>query len=231
MRFINLFFITFIAFIFSNKVISVEVKLSNKNSQSILIITDIKLPEDLLNSQLQSGLPNNISAIVRIYNDKKIIKKIIISSIIVYDLWDETYTLETINADKIVSKEYKSKTKLIEDLKLINLAINNQTSNEHSINNKLKISLQIIYNPVNEQKIKRIKDWIMASRGHSQSGDFHIALDSREELTLHPSNGLRFQKLFEKLVEDYVPDEGFSAQWKSDLEYVELKQIEVIHEN
>ena len=162
------------------------------NQGQYLSIVDMPLPEQLLNKELTSGLPNNISVIVKLYHKQKLVAQSRVNSKVIYDLWDEVFIVETFNPPSLTVNRYSNKAHLMANLREFNLTnvINN---NELKIPAKeLTTTVQVIYNPVDKERIKRVQQWIRDNNGYTQ-----LQGDQFEKDNLPPNtsgNGLRFKK-------------------------------------
>ena len=220
MRIALLIFLLLISVV--NNCVAIEAKILGDKIGNHLVITKISLPDNLLDTELNSGLPNNISHIIQLYLDDNRVKRFQIDRKIIYDLWDEIYTVETFSSTGITVTKYKNKSTLLMQLKQVNLSSIIQPGLEPVKLRGLRISLQTIYNPVDQVRIKKIKNWIMSSNGYSPSGNFKVALANNGERPSNSKRGLRFQKLFEKIMDDFNPEEGLSGQWQSSVEFITL---------
>jgi hypothetical protein len=194
--------------------LAVEAQLSVKHKSNLLTVSNINLPIDMLLSDLDSGLPNTISVIIRVTKNNTVLEKRMINTEITYDLWDEVYNVNTANSFGLIRKKYKLKSNVIESLKYAALSDMKLLDLKGMTIRNFDVSIQTIYNPIEQAKIKKIQDWIMSSNGYSESGSFEVSLKKGDALKVN-AKGLRFQRLFEKLVENYVQEEDFTAQWKS----------------
>lgn len=182
-------------------------------SGSYISIVDMPLPNKLLDKELTSGLPNNVSLIIKIYRKDKLLAQTRVNSKVIYDLWDEVFIVETLAPPSISVTRFTNKTRLLTSLKEINLS---QVLHNKGISvpaSELSISLQVIYNPVDKERIKKVQQWIRDNNGYGQLQNERLKKDNLPPN--HSGNGLRFKKLFDKIIDDYIPEEGFSAQWKS----------------
>lgn len=194
------------------------------NQGQYFSVVDLPLPEKLLNKEMTSGLPNNVSVIVKLYHQQKLITQTRVNTKIIYDLWDEVFIVETFNPPSLLVNRYAKKSNLMAELREFNLSALLSNNEINIPANKLTATVQVIYNPVDKERIKRVQQWIRENNGYSQLNTEQFQKDN-----LPPNNsgnGLRFKKLFDKIIDDYIPEEGFSAQWKSTVIKLQLPSAE-----
>ena len=203
--------------------VATEIEVVQSSDANRILVKQIPLPDQLLEKELKSGLPNNISLLVRFYRARGLVSQARVNYSVIYDLWDEVFIVEEMIPPKLSRKRYKTKQALITALNNIDITAIYPADKTES-KESLVVTIQTIYNPVDKERIKRVQEWIRTTNGYGQLADGSTAVDKNKIPPNHSGNGLRFEKLFDKIIDDYIPEEGFSAQWKSEIISLPLQQ-------
>ncbi|WP_448565023.1 hypothetical protein [Thalassotalea ganghwensis] len=218
-------------FVFTANAIHLNVKIDS--GQLTAIITDINYPQSMLEKELNSGLQNNISVSIAVNQNKKNIHNCDLSFQITYDLWDENYVVT------IKKNNGLRTTKLLGSSSEILVFLNTISVNCSEVlakitkNDVYLFQAKVLVNPVKAKRIKRIKNWIATSRGHSVDSD----KNSNTQINESPSNANlneeqsvetmsfpsqaparpRFEKLFDKILQQYSGPDDVAYLWSSEV--------------
>ncbi|WOH38272.1 hypothetical protein RI844_03275 [Thalassotalea fonticola] len=217
--------------IFSNMAYGVEIEHRVMNNSLMVTISDINYPQNLIENELTSGLPNNFTVIFSVKNKKGVHYVKSITYQITFDLWDEIYLIKTISDN--VNSDVRTLSKKADIIDFINKIrfesaeiLTGLTKNQ-----AYEITAQVLVNPVNTQRIEKIRRWIASSQGFSE-----LSEDSQHNRSPRPistpsasssanvtDTGIggsarpRFQKLFDQIMEQYMELKETPALWKSDV--------------
>lgn len=204
-----------------------------------VVASSINYPERIKTKELKSGLPNNISLLVSInwQNNKIFVNRI--NYQITYDLWDEIYRVQVSDDKQIKStKSFESNLELLDFISHFEL-VSKEVVSALVAGQEYQISGQVLVNPVQAERIDKIRTWIANSQGHSL--DPQMQKNTLFTVTSNPGSqrdgnagpnasniinqgaGLervgsarpRFQKLFDKILEQYMDDGEVPALWHS----------------
>lgn len=203
-------------------------------------VANIQYPKAILMREMKSGLPNVLDMMVRLTGSDGLETSDQVRYIITYDLWDEHYLVTAFKLDSQQRKTIETDANLLHWLSSVRL---NGLDTEQVLRNKgeLKLSFQTFFNPVQSDRINKIQNWIRTSKGYdvsvkdasddaitsTQAASKHANLASKHTNLASASNhtsgrrapvssGPRFQKLFDKILEDHMNQDAVAAQWKSE---------------
>ncbi|SFC01486.1 hypothetical protein [Pseudoalteromonas denitrificans] len=212
---------------------AITVKQSVKNEQLNIKMTDINYPKSILDKELNSGLPNNISLHLSASVQGEKVFIFTLNHQITYDLWDEIYIIKTSTSEKSSHLEViKTASELREFISNIGMLSSNALK-QLEPNVTYEINAQILVNPVNSKRIEKIQNWIATSQGYtynsneSQHNRAPLSNESRalkvgkiDNISNNSSENLnaarpRFQKLFDQILEQYMSSDEVPALWRS----------------
>lgn len=215
-----------LSLIFSSQLSATEIRVMLLNNKISVGFDNISYPVKLFSQELKNGLPNVLDILVKIENQDRVLQQEIQSYVITYDLWDENYTLLRISAEeqkKLVLKNEKALMLYLSKMSTPDiLDIDGYMRRE-----SLTLSFQMFFNPIKEQRIEKIKSWIKTSYVNSNQvnvakGVNNISINNLDvgqrvgtSSVAIISNGPRFQKLFDKILEEYAKEDSVAAEWKS----------------
>ena len=145
------------------------IELSADVSQQLITVQvkDISYPKQVLVKQLNSGLTNNISALLSLQQDNKTVFATKINYKITYDLWDEVYQLVITNSfGEPVSKVIDNKEQLLIMLNQLDFS-SHEAFMQLRPQKRYQLKVQILVNPVASERINKIRAWIATSQGYS----------------------------------------------------------------
>lgn len=221
----------------SRSCIAIELSTDISEQKIKMQVSNINYPEEILAKQLNSGLPNNISALFSLQQANETVFVAKINYQITYDLWDEVYQLVISNSfDEPVSKVINSKALLMSMLNQINF-----TSHEAFMQLQPKkhyeVKVKILVNPVASERINKIRAWIATSQGYSVDPEKSqlnkpapvsrgsINNQGINDPSIHfttSSARPRFQKLFDQLLEQHIAATDTPALWQSDVASINI---------
>jgi hypothetical protein len=204
--------------------------------------SNINYPQDILNIELKSGLPNTIDLLIILSQDGTPVVQKIKRFSVTYDLWDEFYLIQELGKDKRNDIHVDNDKALKNALSSFDIIM---PYSPELFNSKVPIvvTAQIFFNPVHSQKIKKIQNWIRTSKGFNRVEDDsdsppqpnqraftksslgrtnQRAIISETEIgslnqpnAASISSGPRFEKLFDKILEQHLSESSIAAQWRS----------------
>jgi len=224
--------------LFASVAQSIEISARIADNKLIVIVDDIKYPNSIIDKELRSGLPNDISLILSINQQEKKIIAIRQNYQITYDLWDEIYTV------KITKNTVANSTRRLKSHAELMAFINRIELNSKEAFAQLKTGMtyqlrgQVMINPVETERIDKIRAWIASSQGHAidPKAEKHavVSLSSPSSVHSSPTNldaktiinqgkmlenigsaRPRFQKLFDQILEQYITSDQVPALWHS----------------
>lgn len=214
-----------------------EVSLQVTEGGLSLSIKNVDFPIEKIMQEMKSGLPNRVNLMVSIDNKRGNITRRSQVYEIVYDLWDENFKVASHLSGGTVNEVIKSDKLLIAFLSNYSLPgiIKLPSTNNNS---DLTITHRVIFNPIDNERIKKIKDWIQTSQGfevseEKQQGNNFAAPVATSRTLASPqgprgiaqgatSSGPRFKKLFDKILEQNMSADSVAALWKSETTKVML---------
>ncbi|MFT4929461.1 MAG: hypothetical protein ACI8WB_005594 [Phenylobacterium sp.] len=234
--------------IFSVKTQAIDIKPENLKGQLAVTVKSIPYPAQL-DAELDSGLPNTINVLLWLSDDSNDNGRLVatVDYQVTYDLWDEVYLVNiTTHAGGVTRHVVKTKTELLRRLSHITLTQVVDLNTLVSATNT-SLSTQVIVNPVDGERIKKIHAWIANSKGfthepqdkrQSTSLTNTVANSNRiapvsggvgASVTVTRSGGPRFQKLFDKILEQYMQTDEVPALWRSERvsQRLELQQLKL----
>lgn len=164
---------------------NVRVKL---NKDTLIISTsNINYPQDILNIELRSGLPNTIDLLIILsQNGIQLTQKIKRFSV-TYDLWDEFYLIKELGSNKNNDVRVDSDKALKKALSSFDIFMP-YDSKLFDPEIPIAVSAQILFNPVQSQRVKKIQNWIRTSKGFDKfNNEDELNSDSSSQSNTSPS--------------------------------------------
>jgi hypothetical protein len=191
-------------------------------------VKGFELPQSVMIKALTSGLPNHISLQIALRVDGNIVKRGSIDYKVTYDLWDEVFLVH-------ISQGPDQQHVVLKDTTLLFNELSNTRLTMHVPHSVQELSIQMVVNPIEASRIKRIHRWIAQSKGHDvdESQPEQVrSISDRQRATLSDGIGSgdaytgayssspnpikpRFEKLFDKLLKEYADPNDIPALWKS----------------
>ncbi len=231
MKLFPLTIITIICASYIQAATAADIKVTKHANHIYTKIERIHYPQKLLATELKSGLPNVIDIIILVNHNQKLIRQRSQSIMITYDLWDEHYQLTHISprgTEKLIKKNESALFSYISSI-----SDSTQISSRYfQHQQQLELSFQVIFNPIEGERVEKIKDWIRTSNGYDKTDNSKLLSTHHgkpignnltpnaipvgaDGLATISSSGPRFKKLFDKILDEYVTDDSIAAQWKS----------------
>tara|TARA_R110001583_G_scaffold78901_1_gene213610 strand:+ start:3383 stop:4165 length:783 start_codon:yes stop_codon:yes gene_type:complete len=227
----------------------IEISASIHNDQLTAKVNDISYPATLLDKELNSGLSNNISLLLSLYQQDNKRFAVRLNYQITYDLWDEIYTVRITDSNALSkSKRINSKADLIAFIEEIELPTGFDMSHIQA-DVSFQLRAQVLVNPVKTERIKKIKAWIASSQGYTP--DFEQGLVNRPPVPINSAARVnsgfgqknqtmpvdnrrlarpRFQKLFDQILEQYMTPNEVPALWRSDVAIININRSNLLNE-
>ncbi len=219
--------------LFANTVNGIELESRISNNVLTVRVSEINYPKNIIENELNSGLPNNFNVIFSVKNNKEIRFVKNINYQVTFDLWDEVYIIQTTLDNKTTLEEIVDEKSLVIDF------INNITFENIGMLAELQqdqgyqLTAQVLVNPVNTERIEKIRRWIAKSQGFSELSEHNqhtrspraiskASVGSSASITdtgIGGSARPRFQKLFDQIMEQYMELNETPALWKSELAF------------
>lgn len=218
----------------------IEMSATIVSDELMVTVDDINYPYAIKDNELSSGLPNNISLILSISQQNKKIFVIKLNYQITYDLWDEIYTVRiTDSVGGNSTQLFKYHGELMAYITQIKL---NSSMAVTRLQDGItyQLSGQVLVNPVKTERIDKIRTWIASSQGYdidlnaskhtvvsvssapsapssSTKVDAKKIINQGARLEKIGSARPRFQKLFDKILEQYMTADKVPALWHSQI--------------
>lgn len=186
----------------------------------------------MLEKELNSGLQNNISIFIAFSQNEITVFNCHVSFQITYDLWDENYVVILNKNDN--TRETKTINNTSEILTFLN-TIRINCGEIQPQNERYLLQAKVLVNPVKAKRIKKIKNWIATSQGYTADAEkvSNIAIPLNAEpakpvnvvggrnnavinLTNEASARPRFEKLFDKILQQYSGPNDVASLWSSE---------------
>ena len=230
----------------------IEISANISDGQLRAKVSDINYPTSLLEKELTSGLPNDISLLISLYQQDNKRFSASVNYQITYDLWDEIYTVHITGSNGLnTTIAVESKDKIIAYINEIVLPVGFEINNINT-DASVQFKAQVLVNPVKTERIKKIKAWIATSQGYTPDLEQDtvklavVPLNSASGNSLplvNPSNKPRitsadnvnsarprFQKLFDQILEQYMISDEVPALWRSDVAIINVNSTKVSNE-
>ena len=219
---------------------AIELSTHITKQEVTIYVRDINYPEQMLQKQLNSGLPNNISMLLSLKQSDNIISMEKYNYKITYDLWDEVYlVVKSSSNNQPPSKVISNEIALMGMLNQLSVS-SREFYLQLQPKKQYQVTLQVLVNPVTTQRINKIRTWIANSQGHTLDLEQSQQNKSPPE-TGHPmtsqianrqnkvsstrSGRPRFQKLFDQLLEQHLASVQMPALWRSDIASTDLSLV------
>ena len=239
---------------FSSFVHGIDLLPRIKNDVMYLSVNNIQYPKNIIEQDINSGLPNNISLIISLTRNRQQRFLTSVNYQITYDLWDEIYNVNISHAGGVQKVSFETSTLLVG-------FINNLTFTSGNILKEIdstevhQLKAMVLVNPVKTERIKKIRAWIATSQGYTyepDSDENNILVTSnktpgmssgqvtgkegkrvlkRKAGLADPSIGRpRFQKLFDQILDQYMDPDEIPALWRSEQVSLDITQQSLINE-
>ncbi len=174
-----------------------------ESGQLAVSLIDVAWP-DSLSPDLKSGIENKILARFTLLAGIQFLQQIDATIFVKYDLWDEVFRVRmTVGSESRPQLEFKGARDLLAYLarldfpKLIALDALPQGG-------PLTLQSDVLINPVEREKIERLRKWVAANSVPNAIGTAQSAT-----LTSRPND------LFNRIFEQYVAGDEMPAPWKT----------------
>lgn len=207
------------------------------DSQALsVIVNDIDYPESLVAKELKSGLPNDINILINIRQGNTVIFATTVNYSITYDLWDEVFVIRSVKGEQPPTIERIEQQEIERFIQSFHLT----SEKAHDLlktNLSYHLQMRVLANPVNTERINKIKAWIASSQGHKVDEEANnkalivanttpaarggqapaTGISQSTNLNTIGSARPRFQKLFDQILEQYITEDEIPALWSSEV--------------
>jgi hypothetical protein len=202
-------------------------KANRQGSTSHLVeVKGLQLPSSTMVKAITSGLPNHLSLQFALHADDTVVQRRSIDYQVTFDLWDEVFRVK-------ISNGTNQRLVVFEEIKLLFKELSSARLTMDIPGNVQAISAQMVVNPIEVARIKRIHRWIAQSKGHEVDEDEPLQVrdnanlqrlappssvtraSNTDGLKLHTVVTPRFEKLFDRLLKEYADPNDIPALWKS----------------
>ena len=199
----------FLAIIFLSIALTVAIPATMASSTHHVALSKIELPETELKKELKSGLPVTIRfLLVSRSKENKSKLESLVDFVIIYDLWDEVFTVS-------MQMRGKSRVKKLSSVDNVRTFIARQKlAYRHPNNGHKTLEFRAVLNPVDSKKISKVQRWFANSK--ERKAEKEKANSNRILIGRSDSRGPIFQSLFDSILEQYSREKGVAGQWQSD---------------
>jgi hypothetical protein len=173
-----------------------------------VIVANARLPPTL-RKDLASGLTNKILIRVVLLQDAQPLTRKVVDIAVRYDLWEETFSMDTRVDDVIVdSKTYRQIDDVVSalvNLRLPGLFRFGQTAPR----TELALTAELLFNPVEKERMEEIRRWVAENSGPTLPDPTSL----RPGLS-SPAPASDSRALFNKIFEQYAAGASIAAAWK-----------------
>ena len=219
--------------LFISRSYATDISVSIDNHVISANILNINYNRNVMQEELKSGLPNELDVVLKMSSQNTVFHRYSLSFVITYDLWDEQYIVKRLDSKSSTRRVFSDENALFAYLENIEITGLYKFSNL-SGNSPFLLTYRSFFNTVKSERIKRIRNWIRTSNGYKE-----LESDDEQVTPIHSrpiagsvaiqhgigaitkiqspvtSSAPRFQKLFDKILEEHMSEESISAQWKS----------------
>lgn len=171
-------------------------------------VTHVRLPPTL-HKDLSSGLTNKVLIRVGLSQDARPLALKLVEIVVRYDLWEETFSMDTRVDDVIVdSKTYRQMDDVVAalgSLRLAGLFVPSQTVQ----GTQLAITAELLFNPVQKERMDEIRRWVAENSGAALPDPTSV----RPGLAA-PAPASDSRALFNKIFQQYAAGASIAAAWK-----------------
>jgi hypothetical protein len=173
-----------------------------------VLVTHVRLPPTL-RKDLASGLTNKILIRVALSQDAKPLTQKLVGIAVRYDLWEETFSMDTRVDDVMVdSKTYRQIEDVVSalgNLKLPGLFTPGLTAQRA----ELALTAELLFNPVEKERMDEIRRWVAENSGSALPDPTTV----RPGLSA-PAPASDSRALFNKIFQQYAAGASIAAAWK-----------------
>ena len=223
---------------------AIDIQPSVKGKHLHAGLSNISYPDRFITKEVNSGLPNQVTVWMTLSEGGKQLHLVNQQLQITYDLWDEVYRVQ-VNGSGQTSVQFVATDNRALQQRLRHLQLG-QLTQLVNLNPALtyRLSAQVIVNPVQTERIRKIQAWLASSKGFTPSeasGDRQNTSLMRasvraggQDVTPETggvrSSGPRFKKLFDQILEQHM-DDDIPALWRSDVVVVEFQPEQLSNES
>ena len=172
------------------------------------LVTHVRLPPTL-RKDLASGLTNKILIRVALSQDGKPPTQKLVGIAVRYDLWEETFSMDTRVDDVMVdSKTYRQIDDVVAalgNLRLPGLFTPGPTGERA----QLALTAELLFNPVEKERMDEIRRWVAENSGSALPDPTTV----RPGLSA-PAPASDSRALFNKIFQQYAAGASIAAAWK-----------------
>jgi hypothetical protein len=173
-----------------------------------VIVAHARLPPTL-RKDLASGLANKILIRVVLSQDTRLTTRRLVDITVRYDLWEETFSMETRVDDVLVdSKTYHQMDDVVvafDNLRLPDLFRPGQTAQKA----QLALTAELLFDPVEKERMDEIRRWVAENSGPALPDPITV----RPGLSA-PEPVSESRAIFNRIFQQYAAGAAIAAAWK-----------------
>jgi len=233
-----------------------------KNDALHISVDNINYPRNIIEQDINSGLPNNINLIISLTKNGQQRFFALVNYQITYDLWDEIYNVKISNDIYKKNITFENRDLLVKFISHLNF-ISEDILKKMGTTDIYQLKALVLVNPVKTERIKKIRAWIATSQGYTYEHNSDeqvliaaarpapvtssvkvpvisreqvegkigtIALQRRVAIADSALARPRFQKLFDRILDQYMNPDEMPALWRSEQVSVDITQKSLINE-
>ena len=189
---------------FLTPVLAAELTALRRDQRIGARVQKLDYPESL-RKELVSGLTNRLLLRVSLRRDTEVLEEAAIEIAIRFDLWDEVFHIATTSPageSTRVEPSIESALRALEDLQLGGLF----SATSRPGNSQLQVHADILLNPIDRERMDKIRQWVAANTTGSSSGG--------QSATRTASAS---SELFARIFEQYAAGKDVASVWRRTL--------------
>lgn len=207
--------ITIVLKIVAVRAAEIEPAITDNKRTLTISIRNVEYP-DSLSKDIVSGLTTKLFIGVAVLIDGKRSQQRSVDLWIKYDLWDENFAVALkIERQPEKTKTYATKQLLMKSLATIELP-GLYSMNELQDKTDIVFLVDLVLNPIKQEKIDRIKKWVSENSVSQSVGTTNTGVTN--------TSGARTSNMFKVIVEQYDLGDKVAASWR---ETIKSKPINI----
>lgn len=187
---------------------AIEYKVTRNKQWTQIGILNAPIPLEILEKNLPSGISNTLIASLQIQENKKTIAISNLKVKVIFDLWDEVFTLY-INEDS--NSKVLKLTKLNEVLDhLKTYSFNYSNLPTYQSTAKYSLKFQLILDPISKEKQAKIKTWLAENRVNMPN-----SVSSKINTEKDTSPTINNSGVFNTLLDNELQKDNNDGYWKN----------------
>jgi hypothetical protein len=172
-----------------------------------VIVAHVRLPPTL-RKDLASGLTNKILIRLALFQDGKPLTRKLVDIAVRYDLWEETFSMDTRVDDVMVdSQTYRQMDDVVAALG--NLRLPGLFPSQAAPRSQLALTAELLFNPVQKERMDEIRKWVAENSAAALPDPTTV----RPGLSA-PAPASDSRALFNRIFQQYAAGASIAAAWK-----------------